>query len=77
MRSVFINKTFGCCDFFLLWWGSKLGSGAGDDGAQLSPGEILKWTRKRHELGEWSFPKLTQEEEDIKSKLVDFLNSRT
>ena len=57
--------------------GNKLGSGAGVDGAQLSPGEILKWTRKRHELGEWSFPKLTQEEEDIKSKLVDFLNSRT
>ena len=70
MRTVIINKTFSVATFCCY-------GGAGVDGAQLSPGEILKWTRKRHELGEWSFPKLTQEEEDIKSKLVDFLNSRT
>jgi hypothetical protein len=55
--------------------GNKLGSGA-VDGAPLSPGEVLRWARKRHELGEWSFPKLGPEEEETRRGLVDFLNTR-
>jgi|SouAtlMetagenome_1021521.scaffolds.fasta_scaffold50113_1 hypothetical protein len=40
----------------------------------MSPGEVFTWIQMRHEIGDWSFPKLTPEEEEVKIMLVDLTN---